>query len=305
MDKKEPLPAGVRDAILARTFRFRQSVFFGGAVVAALFWATILLRVYRAPDLYLAGPGAFWTLFCEFVWQVGGLLLIFWIYGSIPYARARAMVLRGRLVFGWPVGERTTFGSELVDRKIGPAGVVAAGTALAAGSQALAKRFPSFQQGWVLPWKGKTRWADIWFYEGEEPLLTEDGRGLLLVDPVAWFYPPSPWLLRAEPGSTNEHELREFLDRMHARVEAGEPTPIVEEGPEDAANRTRGVAYRWMAAPALAIIVLYLPIFIEFGWIMVGLMALCILVPIFILGPIFRNIDFSGMIPGKMRDIDS
>ena len=69
-------------------------------------------------------------------------------------------------------------------------------------------------------------------------------------------------------------------------------------------NHARLITRRWVVALGLMVVAFYLPMFVELGWWLVALMAFIVLVPIFVLGPLIRGVDFSSMIPGKRNEND-
>ena len=290
--------------MLDRATRVRRGLVLTGAVFALLMGASLASPAFYHPDLYLEDADTLMPLVFRVVWQTGGLLLFFWIGASIPLARARSLVMRGRLVFGWPIDEADTLGSDILARDHGPTSVVAAGAVMATVAAAMSRTVPSLVQGWLLPWKGKTRWVDVSLFGDEVPLFSADGRGLFLVDPDIWYYPPSPWLFRVEPGAEGEEEMHDFVNRMADREQAQQVLPEARGGSDEATRRARSITRRWVVSLVLLVVVFYLPLFLELGWWLVALMAFIVLVPIFVLGPLIRGVDFSAMIPGKRYEDD-
>ncbi|NUN51458.1 MAG: hypothetical protein HUU06_01550 [Planctomycetaceae bacterium] len=230
-------------------------------------------------------------------WQAGGMVLFFHAMAWVRTSRARALLEDGVLVLGRPYEKGGPLGTAIVPGYLPNPILGAGGTVFTAGAGAVSGVLPSVFRGWLLPWGGKVRAVQVPSFGDERPLLTPDGRGLFLVHARAWFHPPSPWLVRCGEGCPEREALRALLEEAAALDGAGRPLPRFRGGKGEAERslreaRLRGAGF-WLLCGLL-----FLPIFLSFGWWSVGLMVLAA-GGMLLVGRLARATDHGGAWRGR------
>jgi len=222
-------------------------------------------------------------------WQIFGTIVFFWLIGWLYYKRSHYLALNGKFRIAQIAAKEFTFGTDALPSSSAhvPFNIVQSIW------QIILRFFGSSLPTRVVPLsieiKGKNRYADMYLYSDEEPIVTTKGEVLCLTATDLWFYPPSPWIVRIR---NVDRDQDKYVQHVKLLIEEYKQTGNIDVE-NDAAELNDGEqAFKkmWIAVIVAAAIItlLYLPLLSGFGWLGILVIPIFLSIPV-ILGLIRRK----------------
>lgn len=263
------------DRVLARSRRLESGILHTALRMVLLEVSLALLRAARyvpfsVREALRALPGALLI--------AAATLAAAALYARIYRLRSRGAA-RGVLVPGRLVTEPSPLGAGMVPRGEGVGAWSLAGLGIEiALSLVLGGRLPARKALLELYLCGRRQLVTSFLFDDEVAVETERGEVLCLVHRGLWFYPPSPWILRAAVDDPELPALRRRAAEVVARLREHGPLPARAAEPVDRST------WPWVGALLGALVAGLLPVWWPLGWLPVAFFSLLLFLPGLLLG---------------------